>query len=280
MPTIYKAITDYKDVGKYDLSSLDVCISGGAPLPEEIMQGFKKLTGIELVEGYGLSESSAAAIANPLNGEKKINSIGLPLPKTEVKFVALPDETTPVKYQGEICLRGPQIMKGYWKRPDETEAVMDKDGFLHTGDVGYMDKDGYIFINGRTKDMIIASGLKVFPRKVEEAILKNDAVSDVSVIGVSDPYRGETVKAFIVLKEGKTLTAEELDKFLKDHLSSYEVPKLVEFRDSLPLTMIGKPDKKALREEEKAKQAAAAKPAATNAVVAPKPKKKDGPKPS
>ena len=280
VPTIYKAITDYKDVGKYDLSSLDVCISGGAPLPEEIMQGFKKLTGIELVEGYGLSESSAAAIANPLNGEKKINSIGLPLPKTEVKFVALPDETTPVKYQGEICLRGPQIMKGYWKRPDETEAVMDKDGFLHTGDVGYMDKDGYIFINGRTKDMIIASGLKVFPRKVEEAILKNDAVSDVSVIGVSDPYRGETVKAFIVLKEGKTLTAEELDKFLKDHLSSYEVPKLVEFRDSLPLTMIGKPDKKALREEEKAKQAAAAKPAATNAVVAPKPKKKDGPKPS
>ena len=249
---------DSEESKKYDLSSLDVCISGGAPLSEETLKGFKKLTGVDLIEGYGLSESSAAATANPLKGQKKPNSIGLPLPRTEVKIadMQLPDASVPITMTGEICLRGPQIMKGYWNRPEETANVMDKDGFLHTGDVGYMDKDGYVFIVDRIKDMIIASGLKVFPRKVEEAILKHEAVSDAIVIGVHDDYRGETVKAFIVLKEGKTLTAEALNTYLKDHLSSYEVPKQVEFRDSLPMTMIGKPDKKALREEEKAKQAA------------------------
>jgi long-chain acyl-CoA synthetase len=263
VPTIYKAITDCKTVGNYDLSSLEVCISGAAPLSAETMQAFKTLTGIELLEGYGLSESSAAATANPLNGMKRTGSIGMPLPGTEVKLVPqdptalvrLPGADVPVVVQGEICLRGPQIMKGYWKRDDETALVLDKDGWLHTGDIGRFDDDGYLNIVGRIKDMIIASGLKVFPRKVEEAVLKNEAVDDVAVIGVKDAYRGENVKAFIVLKEGKTLNAADLTAFLKDHLASYEVPKLVEFRDSLPLTMIGKPDKKELKRQEAEKEA-------------------------
>ncbi|MDD9899512.1 MAG: long-chain fatty acid--CoA ligase [Alphaproteobacteria bacterium] len=263
VPTIYKAMADAPDVKKYDLSSLELCVSGGAPLPEGIKNDFHKLTGLELVEGYGLSESSPIAIANPVNGVKKTNSIGLPVPRTEVKIVDLkvPDKEQPLKVEGEICLRGPQVMKGYWNRPDETEKVLDKQGFLHTGDVGYMDDDGYVFIVDRIKDMIIASGLKVFPRKVEEAIMEHPKVSEVMVAGVQDPYRGETVKAWMVPKLGETLDAAEMKTFLKSRLAPYEMPKMMEFRDSLPKTMIGKPDRKALLAEEAAKQAAK-KPAA------------------
>ncbi len=260
VPTIYKAMADFKDVGKYDLSSLKLCLSGGAPLPETIRNDFKSLTGLDLIEGYGLSETSPIAIANPIHGEKKVNSVGLPLPKTEVRIIDMqfPDKETPVRVEGEICLRGPQVMKGYWNRPDETEKVMDKDGFLHTGDVGYLDEDGYLFIVDRIKDMIIASGLKVFPRKVEDAILLHPDVSETIVIGVKDEYRGETVKAFLVMKEGKSLSDKELTAFLKDKIASYELPKQVEFRDSLPKTMIGKPDRKALVAAERAKEAATA----------------------
>ncbi len=259
VPTLYKAIIDCKDIKKYDLSSLKVCMSGGAALNENVMNGFKKLTGLELVEGYGLSETSPLAIANPVFGEKKLNSIGMPVPKTEVKITHLqfPDQTQPIKMEGEICLRGPQVMKGYWNRPDETEKVMDKDGFFRTGDVGYVDEDGYIFIVDRIKDMINASGMKVFPRKVEEAIMSHPAVSEALVIGVAHDYRGETVKAFIVLKEGQKLEQKELTDYLKDRLAPYEMPKMVEQRDALPKTMIGKPDKKALVAEEKAKAEAA-----------------------
>ena len=259
VPTLYKAIIDCKDIKKYNLSSLKVCMSGGAALNENVMNGFKKLTGLELVEGYGLSETSPLAIANPVFGEKKLNSIGMPVPKTEVKITNLqfPDQTQPIKMEGEICLRGPQVMKGYWNRPDETEKVMDKDGFFRTGDVGYVDEDGYIFIVDRIKDMINASGMKVFPRKVEEAIMSHPAVSEALVIGVAHDYRGETVKAFVVLKEGQKLDQKELTDYLKDRLAPYEMPKMVEQRDALPKTMIGKPDKKALVAEEKAKAEAA-----------------------
>jgi len=258
VPTLYKAIIDCKDVKKYDLSSLKICLSGGAALNENVMHGFKKLTGVELVEGYGLSETSPIAIANPVKGEKKLNSIGMPLPQTEIKIANLefPDQNQPIKMEGEICLRGPQVMKGYYNKPGETANVMDKDGFFHTGDVGYVDEDGYVFIVDRIKDMINASGLKVFPRKVEEAIMSHPKVSESIVIGVADEYRGETVKAFVVLKEGEKLEQKELLDYLKGHLAPYEMPKLMEYRTALPKTMIGKPDKKALVAEEKAKAAA------------------------
>lgn len=270
VPTLYKALMDHPDVNKYDLSSLKICLSGGAGLPETTQTRWTKLTGTALTEGYGLSETSPIAVANPVHGEKKLNSIGMPLPKTEVKIANLefPDQACPIRVEGEICLRGPQVMQGYWNRPDETANVMDKDGYFHTGDVGYMDEEGYIFIVDRIKDMINASGLKVFPRKVEEAIMQHPNVSEVIVLGVKDEYRGETVKAFIVYKPGmekiddKTMTA-----FLRDKLAPYEMPKQFETRDSLPKTMIGKPDKKALKQEEAAKEAAKAKtpPAAPKA---------------
>ncbi len=273
VPTLYKALMDHPEVSKYDLSSLKICLSGGAGLPETTQQRWTKLTGTALTEGYGLSETSPIAVANPVHGEKKLNSIGMPLPKTEVKIANLefPDQACPIRMEGEICLRGPQVMQGYWNRADETANVMDKDGYFHTGDVGYMDEEGYIFIVDRIKDMINASGLKVFPRKVEEAIMQHPNVSEVIVLGVKDEYRGETVKAFIVYKQDaakvddKTMTA-----FLRDKLAPYEMPKQFETRDSLPKTMIGKPDKKALKQEEAAKEAAKAK-APPAAPKAPKP---------
>jgi long-chain acyl-CoA synthetase len=274
VPTLYKALMDHKDVKKYDLSSLEVCLSGGAGLPETTQKRWKALTGKELTEGYGLSETSPIATANPVHGEKKLNSIGMPLPKTEVRIVNLefPDKECPITVEGEICLRGPQVMKEYWNRPDETAKVMDKDGYFHTGDVGYMDNEGYIFIVDRIKDMINASGLKVFPRKVEEAIMQHPNVSEVIVLGVKDEYRGENVKAFIVFKPG----AEKVDNkamtdFLRDKLAPYELPKLYEHRDALPKTMIGKPDKKALKAEEAAKEAQAKKPQAPKAPKPPAP---------
>ncbi len=263
VPTLYKALLDHKNCAKYDLSSLKVCLSGGASLPETTAQAWKARVGMELTEGYGLSETSPIVTANPVHGQKKINSIGMPLPKTEVRIVNLefPDQECPIKVEGEICLRGPQVMKGYWNRPDETAKVMDKDGFFHTGDVGYMDDDGYIFIVDRIKDMINASGLKVFPRKVEEAILQHPNVSEVIVAGVKDEYRGENVKAYIVFKPGQQVPQADMTKFLKDKLAPYEMPKLFEYRDSLPKTMIGKPDRKALKAEEAAREQDAKKKA-------------------
>lgn len=257
VPTLYKAIIDCKNIGQYDLSSLKICMSGGAALNEPVMLGFKKLTGLELVEGYGLSETSPLAIANPVHGRKKVGSIGMPVPGTEIKIAPLEGSTGDVR-EGEICLRGPQVMKEYWNRPDETEKVMDAEGFFHTGDVGYIDEDGYVFIVDRIKDMINASGMKVFSRKVEEAILQHPGISETSVIGVPDEYRGETVKAFLVMKQGQNMTKSDLAAFLQDKLAPYEIPKMVEIREALPKTMIGKPDKKALTAEEKKKAEAKA----------------------
>ena len=263
VPTLYKALLDYKGASKYDLSSLKVCLSGGASLPEGTAVAWKARTGVELTEGYGLSETSPISTANPVHGEKKINSIGMPLPRTEVRIVELefPEKECAIKVEGEICLRGPQVMKGYFNRPDETAKVMDKDGFFHTGDVGYMDEEGYIFIVDRIKDMINASGLKVFPRKVEEAILQHPNVSEVIVAGIKDEYRGENVKAYIVFKTGQQVEQKDMVQFLRDKLAPYEMPKLFEYRDSLPKTMIGKPDRKALKAEEAAREQNAKKKA-------------------
>lgn len=260
VPTIYTAINHYKNLAKYNLRSIKFCISGGAPLPVEVKHDFERLTGCVVVEGYGLSETSPVVACNPVEGENKAGSIGLPVPGTVIEILSLDDGATlmPQGERGEVCIRGPQVMKGYWQHPDETAGVMKQtpDGpRLHTGDVGYLDPEGYTFIVDRIKDMIAAGGFKIYPRNVEEAIYMHTAVEECIVVGIPDPYRGQTVKAFIKLREGHTLTADELKVFLKDKLSSIEMPKLIEFRGPLPKTLIGKLSRKMLLEEEEAKQA-------------------------
>ena len=255
VPTIYTAINHHKDLKRYDLSSIRFCISGGAPLPVEVMETFERNTGCVLVEGYGVSEASPVACCNPRTGLRKKGSIGLPFPGTTIEIVSLDERKAvlPPGEKGEICIRGPQVMKGYWKRPEENAATL-VDGRLHTGDIGVMDEDGYVFIVDRIKDLILCGGFNVYPRNVEEAIYMHPAVAECVVAGLPDPYRGQTVKAYIRVKEGQTLTQAELIHFLKDKLSPYEMPKLVEFRDSLPKTMIGKLSRKALLEEEEVRR--------------------------
>jgi long-chain acyl-CoA synthetase len=254
VPTLFTAIKNRPEVGKYDLRSIRRCISGGAPLPLEVKRDFEALTGCQIVEGYGLTETSPTATCNPLATGGKDGSIGIPVPGTTVEIVSLDDGTTPVPLgeRGELVISGPQVMKGYWRKPEETAKVL-KEGRLSTGDVGYMDGDGYIFIVDRIKDLIIAGGYNVYPRNVEEAIYQHHAVLECCVVGVPDAYRGQTVKAFVVPKPGETLTTEALCDFLGDKLSKIEMPKLVEFRAVLPKTAVGKISKKALLDEEAAK---------------------------
>ena len=251
VPTIFTAINHHPELPRYNLSSIKLCISGGAPLPLEVKQQFEMLTGCRLVEGYGLSETSPVACCNPMQGKNKPGSIGLPLPRTWLSIRALNDATreVPPGERGEVCIKGPQVMSGYWNRPEETAAVMLPDGWLRTGDVGIMDSDGYFSIVDRIKDMIICGGYNVYPRNVEEMIHLHPAVAETVVLGVPDEYRGQTVKAYVKLKPGQSLTADDLSAFLKDKLSPIERPKLIEFRDGLPKTMIGKFSRKDLREE-------------------------------
>jgi len=206
------------------------------------------------VEGYGLSEASPVTNCNPINGVNKPGSIGLPLPGTSIEILSLEDGVTvlPPGERGELCVRGPQVMKGYWNKPEETARTL-RNGRLHTGDVAYLDEDGYVFIVDRIKDMILCSGYNVYPRNVEEAILQHPAVAEVIVGGIPDEYRGQTVKAWVRLKDGEALTQNELLAFLEDKLSKIEQPKFVEFRSELPKTLIGKLDRKALLQEEAAK---------------------------
>lgn len=250
VPTIYNAISNFKDLARYSVSSIKFCISGGAPLPLEVRNNFIGATGCRLVEGYGLTEAAPVTACNPLSGENKESSIGLPLPGTSVKIVSLDDpaKTLPQGEKGEICFAGPQIMAGYYNQPEESAAVL-RDGWLHTADVGYIDEDGYIFVVDRIKDLIIAGGYNIYPRVVEEAIYLHSAVAECIVAGVPDDYRGETVMAFIRLAEGESLDQPSLTAFLKEHLAPMEMPKRIEFRDELPKTLIGKLDRKAVREE-------------------------------
>ncbi len=254
VPTIYTAINHAPEATQLDLTSLKICISGGAPLPLEVKRSFEALTGSVVVEGYGLSETSPVVCTNPTQGLNKAGSVGLPLPGTIVEIHALDDDRIlGIGEKGEICVRGPQVMKGYWNRPKDTADVL-KDGALHTGDVGYIDEDGYVFIVDRIKDMINASGYKIYPRVIEEAIYLHPAVEEVNVIGVPDEYRGEAPKAFIKVRAGMTLTEPEIRDFLKTRLSAIERPAQYEFRDVLPKTMIGKLSKKELKAEEQAKE--------------------------
>jgi len=258
VPTMYTAINNYPKLSDYDLSSLKFCLSGGAPLPVEVKQNFESFTGCKLVEGYGLTETSPIASASPLMGVSKEASIGLPLPGTHI---VITDREDPHKIMaqgedGEICVIGPQVMLGYWGREEATAETI-VDGMLHTGDVGYMDEEGYTFIIDRMKDLVLVGGFNVYPRHVEEAIYQHPGVEEVTVIGITDDYLGQVIKAFIKLKDQQTLTEDELIAFLGDKLAKHALPRQTEFRDELPKTMIGKLSKKELVAEEKEKYEAA-----------------------
>jgi long-chain acyl-CoA synthetase len=251
VPAMYQAIINFPDVGQYDLTSIKYCISGAAPLPNQVCQSFEKITGGKLVEGYGLTEASPVTHSNPLIGKRKIGSIGLPFPDTDCQVADLESGEGPLPPGeiGELRMKGPQVMKGYWNNPDETAGCL-KDGWLYTGDIGKMDEEGYFYIVDRKKDMIISGGFNIYPRDIDEVLFKNPKVKDGVAVGLPDPYKGETVKAYVVLKEGETATEEEIIQFCEENLAKFKVPSMVEFRDELPKTMIGKVLRKVLREEE------------------------------
>ena len=253
-PTIYIGLLNHPDIAKYDLSSIEACLSGSAPLPLEVQEKFERVTGGKLVEGYGLTESSPVTHANFVWAKDRIKgSVGVPWPDTEAAIFKV-DSTVPLPVGeiGEICVRGPQIMKGYWERPEETANTM-RDGWLLTGDLGYMDEKGYFFVVDRKKDMIIAGGYNIYPREIEEVLYEHPAIQECVAAGIPDEYRGETVKAYIVLKEGENISEEDLNAFCREHLASYKVPRVYEFRKELPKTAVGKILRRTLIEEEKEK---------------------------
>jgi long-chain acyl-CoA synthetase len=254
VPTMYVAINRAVAAGGHDLSSIKACLSGAAALPLEVAERFERFSGGRLVEGYGLSECSPVALANPIYGKRKAGTIGMPLPDTQARVAEPenPSRTLPPGKPGELALRGPQVMLGYWNRPEETDQVL-RDGWLLTGDMAVMDDEGYFTIVDRKKDLIIAGGYNIYPREVEEVLYEHPKVSEVCVAGVPDSYRGESVKAFIVLRQGEKATVEEIREFAKGKLASYKVPRLIEFRDDLPKTIIGKPLRRVLLAEERAK---------------------------
>ena len=260
-PRIYNAINNSPLAQKYDLRSITACISGSAPLLMETARKFRELTGANLVEGYGLTEASPVTHCNPVfdAGKNRFGTIGLTFPDTETRLVDLETAQQDVApgEAGELLIRGPQLMDGYYNRPEETAATL-RDGWLHTGDIATMDADGYVAIVDRKKEMIIVSGFNVYPREVEETLARHPAVLEGAAIGVPHPIKGEEVKAFVVLKPGQTATAEQLIAFCREQLAPFKVPKAIEFRDTLPKTLIGKVLRRQLAEEDKQKRAAMA----------------------
>jgi long-chain acyl-CoA synthetase len=251
VPTMYSAINGSALLERYDLTSLRFCISGGAPLPRQVQETFERRTGCVLVEGYGLTEAAPVCTINPFGAARRIGSVGLPLPGTVVEIAAIdePERLLPAGQRGEICVRGPQVMAGYGAQSEETALVL-RGGRLYTGDVGYLDQDGYLHLIDRIKDLILCGGFNVYPRMVEEAIELHPAVEEVAVCGVPDLHRGEIVKAFVKLRPGAALTAAGLRAFLKDKLAPFEQPRQIEFRSELPRTFVGKPSRRSLLAEE------------------------------
>lgn len=235
VPTMFNAINNSPKVDNIDLTSVKSCFSASAPLPTDVCERFENMTGATIVEGYGLTETSPVSNVNPLKGKRKPGSVGIPVPDTDVRIVDLEDGTTemPTGNEGELIIKGPQVMKGYWKRPDATKDMI-MDGWLYTGDIAVADEDGYFFIVGRKKDMILASGYNVYPDEVDGVLVAHPAVLEAATIGVPDERRGETVKSFVVLAEGRTATAEELIEYCRKELAAYKIPRQIEFRDELP----------------------------------------------
>lgn len=255
VPTLYNGMINFPELKNYDITSLKGCFSGGAPLPLETIKNFEKLTGAQICEGYGLTETSPVTHINPFGAVTKPGTIGLPISNTDAKLVDVDDynkEITEPKTPGELCLKGPQIMKGYINRPEET-AITLRDGWLLTGDIAIVDDQGYFSIVDRKKDMIISGGFNVYPRDVDEVLFTHPKVLEACVIGVPDEYSGERIKAYVVLKSGETATPEEMIDFCKQNLVKYKVPKFVEFVDDLPKSAVGKILRKELRRIDQAK---------------------------
>jgi long-chain acyl-CoA synthetase len=248
-PTLYISMLNHPEIKSCGLENVRRFNSGSAPLPLEVIERFEKMSGAMLYEGYGLTEASPTTHSTPTLAKRKIGSIGLPFPSTDCKIVDLEtgERVVPVGEAGELCVRGPQVMKGYWNRPEET-AIALRDGWLYTGDVARMDEDGFFYIVQRKKDMIIVSGFNVYPNEVEDVLFTHPAVLEAAVIGVPDQYRGEAVKAFITLRSGANATADEVIEFCRANLAKYKVPSLIEFMPSLPKSAVGKVLRRELRE--------------------------------
>lgn len=252
--TLFNALMNHKDFEKLDLKKLKISVAGGMALQNAVCKRWEKLTGLPIIEGYGLTETSPVACCNPIDGTNKLDHIGVPLPSTECKIIDDHGQEVAQGERGEICIRGPQVMKGYWNRPDETALVLDKQGWLKTGDIAVVDTEGFFKIVDRKKDMILVSGFNVYPNEVEDALANHPGILEVAAIGVPDEASGEKVKVFIVKKDSN-LTADEVRTFAKTCLTGYKTPDVIEFRNELPKTNVGKILRKELREEEMKKLA-------------------------
>jgi long-chain acyl-CoA synthetase len=254
VPAMYAAISNMPGIERHDLTCVTSCFSGSAPLPVEVLERFETLTGARIVEGFGLTETSPVTHVNPMRTVRKVGSIGVPFPETDARIVDLETGTQvlPAGEDGELVVRGPQVMQGYWNKPEETALVL-RDGWLHTGDIAHVDADGYFFISGRKKDMIIVAGCNVYPDEVDAILLTHPAVLEAATIGVPDPIRGERVKSFLVLRPGMTVTAEEIIAHCKANLAPYKAPREVEIRTELPKSAVLKILRRELRDQELAK---------------------------
>lgn len=251
VPALFNGLNNYPGIEHFDVSSVKACFSGSAPIPIDVLERFEKLTGARIVEGFGMSETSPVATVNPLNGTRKIGTVGIAVSDTDLKVVDPSDPSIdmPVGKEGELVLRGPQVTRGYWNRQDETDETI-IDGWLHTGDLAVLDEDGYVRIVGRKKDMISAGGFKVFPDEVDAVLMAHSHILEAATIGVPDERRGETVKSFIVLQPGKQLTSEEVEAHCRKELASYKIPREIEFLDELPKSSVMKVLRRKLRDRE------------------------------
>ena len=251
VPTIYVGLLNHPDFSKTDFSSIKGCISGAAPLALETIREWEKEVGATIIEVYGLTETSPLSHANPWGGKTKVGSVGVPITDTDCRIVDLETGTNdlPLGEPGEILLKGPQLTKGYYKKPEETADSI-RNGWFFTGDIGYMDDEGYLFIVDRKKDMIIAGGYNIYPRDIDEVLFEHPKIQEACAVGLPDPYRGETVKVFVVTKPGEAMTEEEVTSYCRKKLAAYKVPKLVEFMDELPKSTVGKVMRRQLREME------------------------------
>jgi long-chain acyl-CoA synthetase len=262
VPRLYIAMNESEETKSFDLSSVRGCLSGAAPLPMAVAEKFESITGARVVEGYGLTETSPVTHANPIYGKRKEGSIGLPIPDTDCKLVDLEDPSKEAEpgQAGELAIAGPQVMLGYWNRPDETADMIRADEagvrWLHTGDIATVDDEGYFRIVDRKKDMILVSGFNVYPTDIEQVLYRHPKIEKVAVVGVPDETTGEAVKAFVVLRQGQSATPEEIISWSREHLTGYRVPKQIQFRESLPETMVGKVLRRVLLDEEKQKASA------------------------
>ena len=253
-PSLYISLLQQKNVDKFDLNSINCCVSGSAPMPVEHMKQFAKRTGSEISEGYGLTEASPVTHFNPLEGVRKPGSIGLPFPDTDAKIVdmVVGGEPLPPGKRGELVIRGPQVMKGYYNRPDSTADVL-RNGWLYTGDIATMDEEGYFYIVDRKKDLIISGGYNIYPREIDEVLHTHPKIEEAVSVGIPHEARGEIVKAYVVTRKGEELSRNDVIAFCREKLANYKVPRRVEFRNELPKTMVGKVLRRALRDEEAAK---------------------------